>query len=333
MSEKTKLTIHINEGARMDIPLVFKQTAPNGVQIDWGDGTSVETFADVGMISAPHHYEEPGVYIIQMEPIEECSVELGGMAVDNGLFGKNGGFCRMLQEAVIGSKVSVGRYALRGCCNLETVTFTETFCEIGEFAFDGCHALKAISIPQYNAEIRAGVFFNCTSLSEVKLPEGLVNIWHHAFYNCCSLQDIDLSNMEDIGASAFASCKLLENVQFAETLYDLGSHAFEGCVSLVNIELPEKLTVIPEYAFFGCTGLDNVTIPASVKRIAGGAFENCSFVKTFVMDGATPPVLANITAFEGLPEDWAILAPEESIDSYKTATNWCVYNEHMGVAV
>lgn len=333
MSEKTKLTIHIHEGSRTELPLVFKQTATSGVRVDWGDEDDIETFADAGLVELRHRYENDGVYEIMLEPVEDCSIELGGLQVNKGLFGESSGYRSALKSAVIGTNVSIGRYAFRGCCNLETVSFTETFCEIGEYAFDGCYALEKISIPQYNAELRAGTFFNCVSLKEVELPDGLVNIWHHAFYNCCTLPSINLEHVEDIGACAFASCKLLENIRLNKNLHDLGTYAFEGCVSLTEVELPESLSVVPEFAFFGCAGLEYVALPTSAKRIASGAFGNCCFAKTFVLNREEPPVLSDISAFDGIPEDCVMLVHETSAEKYKAATNWVAYAEHMEVLV
>ena len=37
---KTRITLTIQNAKYSNIPLVFKQTAANGVEVDWGDGSA-----------------------------------------------------------------------------------------------------------------------------------------------------------------------------------------------------------------------------------------------------------------------------------------------------
>ena len=37
---KTRITLTIQDAKYSNIPLVFKQTVANGVQVDWGDGSA-----------------------------------------------------------------------------------------------------------------------------------------------------------------------------------------------------------------------------------------------------------------------------------------------------
>lgn len=42
---KTRITLTIQDAKYSNIPLVFRQTAANGVQVDWGDGSAVQTYS------------------------------------------------------------------------------------------------------------------------------------------------------------------------------------------------------------------------------------------------------------------------------------------------
>lgn len=42
---KTRITLTIQDPKYSNIPLVFKQTVANGVEVDWGDGSSAQTYS------------------------------------------------------------------------------------------------------------------------------------------------------------------------------------------------------------------------------------------------------------------------------------------------
>ena len=42
---KTRITLTIQDAKYSNIPLVFRQTVANGVEVDWGDGSAVQTYS------------------------------------------------------------------------------------------------------------------------------------------------------------------------------------------------------------------------------------------------------------------------------------------------
>ena len=62
-------------------------------------------------------------------------------------------------------------------------------------------------------------------------------------------------------------------------------------------------------------------IPDSVTSIGNFAFSNWEAVPYVEMQSLTPPTLANINAFSN-QNNAPIYVPNESVDDYKTATNW-----------
>ena len=68
-----------------------------------------------------------------------------------------------------------------------------------------------------------------------------------------------------------------------------------------SIELPSTVTTIGQNAFVNCTGLTRISIAAATPPTLGAnAFANCS-------------------ALTG------IYVPDDSVEAYKTATNWSAY--------
>lgn len=70
---KTKLKIMLHSPKFTSVKIVFKQTKANGVELDWGDGSEVETFSTVGSnINATHEYSAPSfpaTYTVSLAPV------------------------------------------------------------------------------------------------------------------------------------------------------------------------------------------------------------------------------------------------------------------------
>lgn len=108
----------------------------------------------------------------------------------------------------------------------------------------------------------------------------------------------DLQGVTSIGSYAFLSCNSLTSIEIPSSVTSIGSSAFQYCSSLTNIELPSSLTSISDYAFRGCSSLTIITINSKI-----------------------PPTLSNANAFDNT-NNCPIYVPAESVETYKTATNW-----------
>ena len=67
---KTRLYITIDQTDRMTVPIWLTQAVANGVTVDWGDGSAVETSETAGSeIQFSHTYAETGDYVIKLEVV------------------------------------------------------------------------------------------------------------------------------------------------------------------------------------------------------------------------------------------------------------------------
>ena len=92
---------------------------------------------------------------------------------------------------------------------------------------------------------------------------------------------------------------------------------------ITTLNIPEGTTKIGEYAFQNCTKLTSVTIGNSVTKIYNYAFDSCSGLTSVTIQATTPPSLGS-GAFSNTNK-CPIYVPAESVDAYKTATNWKTY--------
>ena len=277
---KTRLYIRIAANGRMTVPLYFSQTATNGVNIDWGDGSATQTLAGTGNVNTTHTYASIGDYIITLK-VTSGTLGLGNGSSQYSVMGStdNNGrvYCNMLQRVEIGSSVtSIGTYAFYFCYSIASVVIPSSVTSIENNAFYYCYSLSSIVIPNSVTNIGNNAFYNCYSLASINIPEGVTNIGNNAFINCYSLSSIVIPNsVMNIGSKAFNGCYSIASINIPEGVTSIGNNAFTNCYSLSSINITEGVTSIGSSTFNGCYSLASVVIPSSVTSIGSNVFQNC----------------------------------------------------------
>ena len=172
---------------------------------------------------------------------------------------------------------------------------------IGETAFKYCSSLTSVTIPDSVTSIGSEAFSYCSGLTSVTIPDSVTSIGDDAFYYCSSLTSVSIGNsVTSIGGNAFASCTSLTSVTIPDSVTSIGINAFRYCRRLTSIDIGSGVTSIVNYAFNGCRSLTSVTVNA-----------------------LTPPKLG--TSVFTNTNDCPIYVPAQSVDAYKSATNWSTY--------
>ena len=130
------------------------------------------------------------------------------------------------------------------------------------------------------------------------------------------------SGVTSIGNNLFRHCTSLSSVTIPNSVTSIGNNAFDNCTSLSSVTIPNSVTSIGDSAFSYCSKLINVTIPNSVTSISTYAFNNCKGLSSITVNAETPPTLGrNVFNASNCP----IYVPAQSVDAYKSATNWSTY--------
>ena len=160
----------------------------------------------------------------------------------------------------------------------------------------------------------------------VIIPEGVMSIGSSAFgYWQSNNQPLVIpESVTIIGSNAFDDwTSNNQQLVIPDSVTSIGTTAFRRWNSNNQpLVIPDSVTSIGSGAFWGWTSNNHpLVIPNSVTEIGFGAFYNWSEVPYVEMKGTTPPSLVQSDAF-GNQNNAPIYVPDESVDDYKTATNW-----------
>lgn len=164
------------------------------------------------------------------------------------------------------------------------------------------------------------------------VPAAYSGIGQYACYNCRRLTDLVLpKSVKTVGQSAFNNCQSLVALE-CTGLETVGANAFNNCYSLQVINLPAVKT-IRSSAFGFCRNLQRVTLGINTKTIETYAFYNAGGQAqltnmTITCKATTPPTIAALS-FPPTQYITAIRVPANSVESYKTATNWAQYADKI----
>ena len=222
----TRLYIRIATEGRMTVPLYWSQTVANGVSIDWGDGSAIQSVSGAGNLNTTHTYAKYGDYVIRLKVADGCTLELGSGSLSYCVMGSTGNngkvYCNMLQAVEIGKNVT----------------------SIGNYAFSNCYSLSSVSIPSSVTSIGADAFSNCSSLSSVSIPNSVTSIGNNAFGGCTSLSSVSIpSSVTSIGADAFSNCYSLSSVSIPNSVTSIGNHAFYNCYGMAIYDFTKHTSV------------------------------------------------------------------------------------------
>lgn len=124
-----------------------------------------------------------------------------------------------------------------------------------------------------------------------------------SFYRCTNLKSIDLTNIKEVGQSAFNGSVALVNVGDCKPL-TLSASAFNGCKALTRIDLSRVVTIGGD-AFNGCNALADIVSLESVTSMGTYAFWNCKAltlaismpnVKTIPIGAFSPAPIVSLNA-------------------------------------
>ncbi len=222
------------------------------------------------------------------------------------------------------SVTSIGTQVFANCSSLTSIEIPDSVTSIGSGMCSGCTSLTSATIGSGVTSIGGYAFFSATSLTSIVIPDNVTSIANGVFRECKSLTSIVIpDSVTSIGDSAFHNCSSLTSIEIPSGVTSIGISAFYNCNSLTSIDIPDSVTSIGQGAFYYCTRLTSIDIPSGVTSIGNSAFWYCASLTSVTVNAITPPTLGANAFYE--TNYLLIYVPSESVDTYKSATNWSNY--------
>ena len=201
---------------------------------------------------------------------------------------------------------------------LKEVTLPNTIKTIGDYTFDGYSVLETITIESGASGVKVGnyAFNNLKALTNFNVdPACFVSLGFGSFSNFKLFNEITFQNVTTVGRQAFRGSTISKiKLPSVETM--AASHNYDGifsfCPNLVLVDLGENCSSIGAESFGRGVGTSGKNI-------------------TIICRASTPPTLGG-TIFGATISNAAlegIYVPDDSVEAYKTATNWSAYADRI----
>ena len=216
-------------------------------------------------------------------------------------------------------------YPFYMCTNLVSVVIPETITSIDSAIFGSCSNLTNVVLPKTLTFIGKRVFEYCSKLTTISIPNGVTEIGK-CFPNS-GLTYIDLPNSVTTLNGTFSNASSLKRVNsnvdgecnIPDSVTTIGDSTFQG-TALTEIIIPNSVTSIGMFAFSSNqNNLKQITIGSGITSIGNQATTNSYSIQSITIKATTPPTISELT---WQSTTCPIYVPAESVDAYKTATNW-----------
>lgn len=297
----------VNSNAFSGMPTGCVIVVPDALYNEWIVATNWATYVNK-IIKANHTiiYESTDNSVITPNSVADFGADIESNTCNN-----NTGF--MIFD---GPVISIDDNGFNGKTNLVSIIIPDSVTSIGSQAFYYCENLKDIKIGAGVSSLGIKWWFGCTNLESIVVSED--NTVFDSRDNCNAVIETSTNKLK-------VGCK---NTIIPDTVIHLGGSCFEGCVELTELTIPDSVEDIGGYSFRGCSELTKITIGSGVTSIGEKSFLSCSKLKTIICKAINPPTLGS-EVFWYNADNRLIYVPSNSVDAYKSATNWSYYADYI----
>lgn len=294
---KTRLYIELDNEEYLTMPIVFGQSKTNAVEIDWGDGSPIETFSSSfssSKLQIYHTYSSVGRYIITFNPADDCDLIFGNQYHSCNVVGSSSTsaytsnlryYSNKIFKVHFGKNVELNNQrSFEYCRNLTEIIVPKGSIRIGDSFFRECGSLNAVIIPSSVKELTNTIFYNCVNLKTISLPNGINATNSEIFIYCKSLKVLTVpDSFTNIATNLCMYCDSLSEFIIPNAVTTIGNAAFTKCSMLKSIIIPNTVTSLGNSTFSGCWRIEKIILPNSVSSVGSSIFNECDNLKTVVL--------------------------------------------------
>ena len=267
---KTRLYITLFDSVKLSPTLYFNQSVSNGVEIDWGDGSSPETISGTGNLNVTHTYSRMGDYVITLN-VTNGTLKLGNGSTSVINSSTDTRYYRsILTNVEVGSNCSFQNNSFNNAQVLKTITIPKTTTNVWVSSlFTAAQSLRCIVVPDtvttIGSEFARGIMY---TLQMVSLPKSLVTVnYTNQFIYCYNLKRITLPPITSIQQQMFMGCETLTKLVIPSSVTNIGASAFSGCYSMGEMHFKSTTppTVADSNAFTNVPTTCKIYVPSGYK--------------------------------------------------------------------
>lgn len=188
---------------------------------------------------------------------------------------------------------------------------------------DGTYITKkqAASVTSLGTKFKGNT--EITTFDELK-EFGVTSLSQYAFSGCTSLKKINLENIKTLEGYNFVSALDGTEVRMPKLSLIQNNQAFYKSGVTVLDFTGSTFTRTKDSFAENSSRLTKVILPNTIISIGWSAFRLCKSLETIIVLASTPPSIQSDT-FNATNSTFSIYVPDESVEAYKTATNWSAY--------
>ena len=296
ITDPTSIIVNVPNSASelnpFTVTINYQQTAMDGTEFDWGDGSEPTRSMEEGSTSISHNYTVGDTYTIQVY--------------------------RKIGSYVLGRHYDLPAVQPITCVSDLSFSWDVSYTNPG--AFRGAIGLVRVHLTKFMTRIAAGAFEDCTNLVGFKvaidigggeeqiietdtIPSSVQYIDERAFANCPKLAGVVLpTKLRSLGANVFREDTGLAYATFNNDcpLTTISSYAFWGCDHLTTVNVPNNVTTIGERAFTGCSRLTSLRCGPNMANLGDAVFSYCTSLEHIVFEATA--MGAGTSCFQNCPQ-------------------------------
>lgn len=290
-----------------DFSIELNKSGSGSINIDWGDGSALESVSPTFNTVYPHKYDI-GQYVITLTTSSPSVFILISRHIINQ---------QSSQRYITLKKIELGS-------NIKPEDVSYPY-------FDNMYNLETVTVPKHITAFPSGCFSNCLKLKYIVIPNGTTTIAERFVYNCINLNGISLpktvSNI--VASSIFMSCTNLKTLCIPDACTWIYYDVFNECLNLKKLILPSSMEKVNNRAFDYCYSLEVVKFRSqNAYTIPHGAFNWSYSIAEYYFYATTPPTLESSESLN-CSYHTKIYVPAGCGEAYKTATNWTTYADKI----